>query len=91
MTKEGSVVKIEHNLAMEKISTIKVDDDDDEMVGDVDQAQIKMETDSVKQAESSDEQEDKEQPCVDTSHTLSSNENEDDYGVLFFTVYYHSL
>lgn len=83
MTKEGSVVKIEHNLAMEKVSTIKVDDDDDEMVGDVDQAQIKMETDSVKQAESSDEQEDKEQPCVDTSHTLSSNENEDDYGVLF--------
>ncbi|XP_056429688.1 zinc finger BED domain-containing protein 4 [Hyla sarda] len=66
---------------MEKISTIKVEDDDN-MAGEVDQAQLKMETDSIKQAESSDEQEDKEQHCVDTSHPLS-NENEDDYGVLF--------
>ncbi|XP_040268114.1 zinc finger BED domain-containing protein 4 [Bufo bufo] len=81
MTKEGTAIKTGQNLKMEKVSKIKVEDDD-EMIGDFDHAQMKMEADSIKQAESSDEQEDKEQQCADTSQTLS-NENEDDYGVLF--------
>ncbi|XP_077120980.1 zinc finger BED domain-containing protein 4 [Ranitomeya variabilis] len=81
MAKEGSIINTEHNLTMERINAIKVEDDD-EMVSDVKQVQIKKEEDGIKQAESGDEQDDQEQHCADTSHNLS-NENEEDYGVLF--------
>ncbi|XP_068132438.1 zinc finger BED domain-containing protein 4 [Hyperolius riggenbachi] len=57
---------------------VKVEQDN-EVQSDVINAQLKMEVNDIKQTESSDEQEDKEQ------HTSqnASTENEEDYGVLF--------
>ncbi|KAE8616102.1 hypothetical protein XENTR_v10008718 [Xenopus tropicalis] len=73
---------MESNLAEEKSNDLKVEDDEDRN-SDLDGMQIKMESDDLKQTESSDEQEDKDQFCADTSNTFVSAENEDDYGVLF--------
>ncbi|OCT87322.1 zinc finger BED domain-containing protein 4 [Xenopus laevis] len=72
---------MESILTEEKINNLKVEDEDRN--SDLDGMQIKMELDDLKQIESSDEQEDKEQSCADTSNTFVSTDNEDDYGVLF--------
>ncbi|XP_053572600.1 zinc finger BED domain-containing protein 4 [Bombina bombina] len=54
-----------------------------ELNGGTDGMDINIESDGLKQTESSDEQEDKEQHCTVTSNTFSSTDNEDEYGVLF--------
>ncbi|XP_063783197.1 zinc finger BED domain-containing protein 4 [Pseudophryne corroboree] len=81
MAKEDSYIKMEPNLTVEQLGDTNVEHDD-ETVGDVSHAQVKLEVENPKQVESSDEQEDKEQHCADTSNTLST-ENEEEYGVLF--------
>ncbi|XP_075064978.1 zinc finger BED domain-containing protein 4 [Mixophyes fleayi] len=81
MAKEDSFTKMERNITMEKLSNIKVEHEED-IVSDAGDAQVKVEAENLKQVESSDEQEDKDQHCADTSQTLST-ENEEDYGVLF--------
>ncbi|KAM4676054.1 zinc finger BED domain-containing protein 4 [Discoglossus pictus] len=87
MDKKKSFPKTESTVCIEKLDSVKIeqdiDDDDDELNSITDGMQIKMESDDLKQTDSSDEQEDKEQHDADTSNPLISTENEDDYGVLF--------
>ncbi|OCT89087.1 zinc finger BED domain-containing protein 4 [Xenopus laevis] len=73
--------KMESSLIEEKINDLK--DEDEDRNSDLEGMQIKMELDDLKQTESSDEPEDKEQHCADTSNTFVSTDNEDEYGVLF--------
>ncbi|XP_053318310.1 zinc finger BED domain-containing protein 4 [Spea bombifrons] len=82
MDKKKPILKAESDLSVAKASNVK-DEQEDELNCDTDDTPFKVEADETKHAESSDEQEDKEQHCADTSNTFSSTENEDDYGVLF--------
>ncbi|MEE6481154.1 hypothetical protein FKM82_012766 [Ascaphus truei] len=69
-------------MKIETINNLKGEHEDDQINSGTDEMDIKMESDDLKQSESSDEQEDKEH-CADTSNKFVSSENEDDYGVLF--------